>query len=57
LGHREAAKVHGLPDDFILPATYQKGMQIIGQGVLYRPFRKIAQSILSFMEGHKALIA
>jgi len=50
-GKNEIKRVHGLPDDFILPDSYVTGTEILGQGVLYRPFKEIFKQIKAFISG------
>lgn len=49
-GAQEAKKLHGFPEDFVLPESQTKAMQILGQGVLYRPFKLISESIKNHLQ-------
>ena len=48
-GVKEAKRMHGMPNDFLLPESYTKAMQVLGQGVLYRPFKLIFETIKNFL--------
>ena len=43
---RELARIHGLPDDYILPASKTPAGEIIGQGVAQEPFEAVARAII-----------
>ena len=50
-GKNEIRRVHGIPDDFVLPESYTTATEILGQGVLYRPFKHILDAIHGFLKG------
>lgn len=46
LSTREAARLMGLPDDYLLPENYREGYHLAGDGVVVPVVRHIAQHIL-----------
>lgn len=48
---RELARIHGLPDDFILPEAKSTAGEIVGQGVVYEVFNTVAKSVRHHLQG------
>lgn len=51
---RELARIHGLPDDFILPEAKGTAGEIVGQGVSYEVFNTVAKSVKRHLQGAAA---
>ena len=47
LSGREAARLMGLPDDYVLPRRYSESCHLLGDGVSVPVVRFLAQNLLS----------
>ncbi len=58
LSGREAARLMGLPDDYVLPTKYNEAYHLLGDGLAVATVRYLRASLLSKLVGkQQALLA
>ena len=58
LSGREAARLMGLPDDYILPARYNEAYHLLGDGLAVAAVRYLSSTLLlNLIDGQRALLA